>query len=471
MKKSKLILILPLLFSTVSCKETTESASQQQQQTQKIDYAAEVPLRREYKGKSFRTQGIEQVTLKTPIDGDTAHFYLQDGKTVIKARFFGIDTPESTGKIQPFGKGASNYTKEILKEADANGTIVISSDSLTDGVPEVDSTGSRYVCCVWVNTTKKNASVSERKRLNLRLVQDGWSNVKNVASRGDDIANTFYDAEKQARNLKLNLFSDQPDPLFNYGDYQDVSLLEVKQEIERSLKDPTHENSFAGQNIRFTATVTGYADNTLYLTQFFSKEDGGRYEYGEYAGINFFCGRTAIPSKFTKPGAYLQLCGNATDSETFGFQCSGGTFPVTSKNENDAKVIIKAEDNDDETDTEHYPHTFNLTTSQVEQDSKEESTEYLYSPVAIEDEVQVTSGYVGSDKDITLRLSNNLGAPLSYSVYIPFTYKNKNGANYSSADQFIGKKFKLKGIYSYHQSSGSVNYQIICRNSNDFVEA
>ena len=128
MKNLKLILLLPLLLSLASCQgnktsdsiienptENIEKPTENVPTGEKIDYAAKVPLRREFKNKNFLTDGIEQVTLKTPIDGDTAHFYLQDKSTAIKARFFGIDTPESTGKIQPYGKGASNFTTEKLK--------------------------------------------------------------------------------------------------------------------------------------------------------------------------------------------------------------------------------------------------------------------------------------------------------------------------------------------------------------------
>ncbi len=472
MKKRFLLILLPFLLNPlVSCKKgPVASGSSGEVDVPKVDYAAEVPLRREYQGKSFLTDGIEQVTLKTAIDGDTAHFYLQDKKTTIKARFFGIDTPESTGKIQPYGKGASNFTKEKLTKANKDGTIVISSDSLTDGAPQVDSTGSRYVCCVWINTTKKNASIEERERLNLLLVQEGWSNVKNVANLGSEISKVFYDAESQARKLKLNLFSGEDDPLFNYGAYEDVSLLDIKKEIEACLKDPSRENSFAGKNVRFTATVTGYANNTLYLTEYFSKEDGGRYDYGEYAGINFFTGRNAISSKYTTTGAYLQVCGVATDSDTFGFQCSGGSFPVISKSEDDAKVIIKAEDNNDPSDIEHYPYVFEKSTNQIEDDRKKGSCEYLYSLVDVEDEVQVTGGYKGDSGDITLYVSNLTGTALSYSVYLPFVYKNSAESTYDKVDDFVGKKFKAKGIYSYHQSSNKISYQVVCRNAKDLVE-
>lgn len=54
-------------------------------------------------------------TLVKCTDGDTADFKI-NGK-VYKTRFLFIDTPESTNKIQPYGKEASNYTCSALKKA------------------------------------------------------------------------------------------------------------------------------------------------------------------------------------------------------------------------------------------------------------------------------------------------------------------------------------------------------------------
>ena len=63
------------------------------------------------------------------IDGDTTHFYInQSGnynnisKTpgidgVLKARYLGVNTPESTGKIEEWGKKASKFTQEKLATA------------------------------------------------------------------------------------------------------------------------------------------------------------------------------------------------------------------------------------------------------------------------------------------------------------------------------------------------------------------
>ena len=79
-----------------------------------VDYTTkdEARLKLDYTGRSFLKDGVSQVDLKTSIDGDTAHFTEVGGSETIKCRFYGIDTPESTGKVQPWGKAASNFTKE-----------------------------------------------------------------------------------------------------------------------------------------------------------------------------------------------------------------------------------------------------------------------------------------------------------------------------------------------------------------------
>ena len=55
------------------------------------------------------------VTLNQCVDGDTAWFNVNDEK--IKTRFLAIDTPESTNKIEAYGKEASEFTCSLLKKA------------------------------------------------------------------------------------------------------------------------------------------------------------------------------------------------------------------------------------------------------------------------------------------------------------------------------------------------------------------
>ena len=67
--------------------------------------------------KDFLKDGIGLATLVRSTDGDTANFKLQTTKgEIITIRFYCIDTPESTGLMEKWGKPASNFTKEKLSD-------------------------------------------------------------------------------------------------------------------------------------------------------------------------------------------------------------------------------------------------------------------------------------------------------------------------------------------------------------------
>jgi micrococcal nuclease len=301
-----------------------------------IDYVHDsdiVKLTHDYKdeggnNRDFFEDGISQVTLYTCIDGDTAHFKMKDSSnnSLIKGRYYGIDTPESTGDVEPYGKPAYYFNKEKLDEANENGTIVITSTSLDSyTAPETDSTGERYLTMVWINTEVQDAPYDQLYLLNLWIVQEGYSYVKNV-SEFPTFSDVFYAAESQAKTLKLNLFSGEPDETYNYGDYEDVSLFDLKSEIVANLKDSTHENKYENAKVRIQGTVVGYANNILYLQAKKLDETSGSYEY---AGINIFTSMSAIPDKYTKVNTYLQLCGLAQTSDNFGFQITLRLFSAT----------------------------------------------------------------------------------------------------------------------------------------------
>ena len=73
-----------------------------------VDYAAAVKL-------DMSSDTVKQeVTVKTYVDGDTTHFHVPSSVVengVLKARYLAINTPESTGKIEEYGKKASEFTK------------------------------------------------------------------------------------------------------------------------------------------------------------------------------------------------------------------------------------------------------------------------------------------------------------------------------------------------------------------------
>ena len=468
MKNNKLLTLGIACLATVGligCNETSTSVVSDPTATSSlpewVDYTSQISLDHDYKDHDFYADGIGKMTLKTPIDGDTAHFYpvvTATSSDVVKSRFYGIDTPESTGQVQEWGKAASNFTKEKLETAAQYGTIVVSSPFSEYKKPETDATGTRYLSLIWINLDTKDADYTDLTLLNLAIVQDGFSYVKGVGEI-PNYANTFYSAETQAKAYELHLFSKDPDPLFNYGDYVDTSLLDIKKEIEKEIDDPDYKNAYDNVKVRIQGTVAGYSNNILYLESYFSTENGGR-NGGEYAGINIFCGMNSIPSKFQAVNTYIEVCGLALDNKTFGFQISDATFKRFSTDPNDATVLIAPEDNTDEFQL----HTFEKTAKELD-DSKYEC---LNCSVEVTDEVVVDSYYINDDGEITIGLKD-----CDFGVYIPFLfYGNSEKPNdvWNDESDFMGKSFKLSGIYTYHiQTSGKIVYQVTLRDTNDFV--
>ena len=110
-----------------------------------VDYASRVKL-----DMSSNT-AKQEVTVKMFIDGDTTHFYVPTSVNesgVLKARYLAINTPESTGKIEEWGKKASTFTKEKLSSATS---IIIESET---NIWDPDSTGDRFLSWVWYITIK-----------------------------------------------------------------------------------------------------------------------------------------------------------------------------------------------------------------------------------------------------------------------------------------------------------------------------
>ena len=98
------------------------------------------------------------------------------------------------------------------------------------------------------------------------------------------------------------MWSNERDPYFNYGDegYADVSLLDIKREVEKSIADQSYKNKYDNELVRFTGVVSSYNDGTLYVQEFYPIDDDHPTE-GEWAGINIFCGMSEISTKFTIP--------------------------------------------------------------------------------------------------------------------------------------------------------------------------
>ena len=277
------------------------------------DYATMVTLNTSDINNDFDKTGRGLVTVEQFIDGDTVHFFNNSKTEVIKVRFLAIDTPESTGKVEPWGKPASRYTKSKLQGAEQ---IVLESNE--EGNAALDSTGERYLAWVWY----KNPGENVWRNLNIEILADGLAMGKSTSStRYGDVA---MSALTSARSEKINLYSGKKDPLFYYGSTVELSI--------KSLV--LNKSAYNAMKVRFEGVVTKESGGGIYVESFDedTQQSYGVYVYGGYA---------SLAPKFLVPGYRLSVTGTADDNENFGFQVSGLSFSLINPTDDDTKILEK----------------------------------------------------------------------------------------------------------------------------------
>ena len=258
-----MLLTLVLLGCFSGCGSDPETpGTTGSQNLETVDYAASLKL-----NKGSFTKKLE-VTVKNFVDGDTVHFHVPETEMpggVLKARFLAINTPESTGKIEPYGKAASKFTKEALKNAES---IIIESDTAEWNA---DSTGNRYLVWVWYKT----ADMTEYRNLNLEILQSGLAIASNT--NNNIYGSICMSALDQARRLKLNVFSGQKDPDFYDGAAVELTLKELRTNIE----------SYRDILVAFNCVITSNSNNTVYVEQYDPETE-------MYYGISIYYGNSGI---------------------------------------------------------------------------------------------------------------------------------------------------------------------------------
>lgn len=262
-----------------------------------VDYAASVKL-------DMSSDSVKQeVTVKAFVDGDTTHFHVPTSVSssgVLKARYLAINTPESTGKIEEWGKAASAFTKEKLSSAVS---IVIESD---DGNWNLDSTGSRYLVWVWYKT----AADTEYRNLNIEILQNGLAIASSAAN--NRYGSTCTAAIAQAKAMKLHIYSGQKDPDFYYGEAVELTLKELR----------CHPEAYNGVKVAFEGVITRNNDNTVYV-EAYDEETDMYYGMAVYYGF----GLTGEGLNILSVGNLSRIVGTVQYYETGGtWQVSGLTY-------------------------------------------------------------------------------------------------------------------------------------------------
>ena len=304
-------LVAPLVFGLTSCQPTSAntgsdsniSSSEVSTGEKKfVDYATNLKFD-ENSGRKWT-----DATVKQTIDGDTTHFYVPntvapDG--VLKARYLGINTPESTGKVEPWGKTASKYTKSKLT---AEGTLIRIESN--DGLWNVDSTGERHLVYVWY----KSPTMTDYKCLNIELMQEGYSKGKGGGSTV--YGEYFQKAQSQAMDFKLHVFSEEKDPDFYYGDYVETTI--------RGLKESPQD--YEGTLVRFNGLITKINANTAYVVDYDAENE-------LYYGMQVFYGYDSSVGSNMQVGNLVSFCGTYQYYEAGQvYQVSGLTYMAMKPN-------------------------------------------------------------------------------------------------------------------------------------------
>ena len=229
---------------------TTTSSAGGTAQIEKKDYVSELKLNMDSGTKK------QVATVKTYVDGDTTHFHVPEDVIeggVLKARYLAINTPESTGKIEEYGKKASEFTRAKLSSAVS---IILESD---DDKWNRDSTDSRYLVWVWY----KESEDGEYRNLNLEILQNGLAVASSTGN--NRYGSVCLSALAQARAEKLNVYSGEKDPDFYYGDAVELTLRELRLNV----------SDYTNTKVAFEGVITRNDGRSVYIEDYDS--DSGLY--------------------------------------------------------------------------------------------------------------------------------------------------------------------------------------------------
>lgn len=256
------LILIVLLFSCATKSAGEEPTLSNEEERVAIDEDLTGKLKFNESSETVKTK----VTVKSYIDGDTTHFFVptsisEDG--VLKARYIAINTPESTGKIEEWGKRASEFTKAKLSSAES---IIIESD---DGTWNLDSTGSRYLVWIWYRTSE----TEDYRCLNLEILEEGLALPSSSAN--NRYGSWCQNAIQKAKDKGLHVWSKEKDPDFFYGDALEVTTKELR--FNPSLYD--------GKKIAFEGVITRNYNNSVYIESY-DEETESSYGISVYYGYS-----------------------------------------------------------------------------------------------------------------------------------------------------------------------------------------
>lgn len=435
-------LALMLSFTFFACAERNNSSSDDI--IDPVNYVSQLKL--DLNSATAKTEA----TVKIYIDGDTTHFNVPETVVqggVLKARYLAINTPESTGKVEPYGKVASDFTKSKLKEATS---IILESDNSTWNA---DSTGSRYLVWIWYKT----ATSSEYRNLNLEILQNGLcignSTLNNIYGE------TCMSALNQAKAMKLNLYSGKEDPTFYYGEAIPMTLKELRLNMTDYLQ----------KTVAVEGVITRFYNDGVYFEDY--DEESDMY-FGMYAYYSKSANARILD--LMDIGNRVRLVGTVTEFQS-SYQISGliydkykpdslGNCKLLSQGNEASYRVTTVEDYLGKKDiTVYVPDEENPEQTVEKQLTLDYAELALYTTVTVNN-LKITKTYATKSENplsngaVTITCDYN-GKTVTVRT-MPFKDENKEliGKDYYT----IGKTINVRGVIEYYVPEGQTNgtYQI-----------
>lgn len=338
MKTSRLFLGLALLFgvgvsSLTSCGETGTSTSSTPiisipddpnalLETPVTD-ALEFPYESDYKDKDFFAENATgviygQVKLVSCTDGDTANFRRMNDSVLVpafKTRFLGINTPESTAQVEPWGVKASRFTYEKLTTAEDICLVndVLSGPADTSGYERTDTAGNRYLTFVWYKEPVNHTW----RLLNLELVEQCYSRNQLFNDSELGYMPSFIEASDNAVSTRMRVNGTQ-DPDYDYSDQVvEASLWYVRENYDSLGIDK--DDGSSGKQLRVTGLVVGMIGDNMVIKDIVTNPDAEGW-VDPYQSMYCFVGyNTGLASK-------VQI------GDVVCFYCRASKFPADSEN-------------------------------------------------------------------------------------------------------------------------------------------
>jgi len=424
------------------CGGKASGSGTQEEQTQEVTPVAEAPkevvdyvsqLKLNMSSNSAKTEA----TVKTYVDGDTTHFYVSSDLVeggVLKARYLAVNTPESTGKIEEWGKKASRFTREKLESATS---IVIESDTATW---DADSTGGRYLVWVWYRTSDSE----EYRNLNIEILQNGLAIAS--ASSSNIYGSKCMAAIAQAKDEKLNIYSGEKDPDYYYGDNVELTIKELR----------TNTKAYEGMDVAFKGIVTTNNGNSSVYVEEYDPETDMYYGFAIYYGYNLSGGGLEI----LEIGNEVRIVGSLQYYE------AGGTWQIADLN---YRVMKPDDPSNIQKLSDGHKASYVLTDADkfvngtVDILVGEENKTFKYAELALGttvsmENLKVVDVYTTTNEEsssngaMTLTCEATNGIKISVRTGVLF---DDNG-NLITEDAYMGKTIDVKGIVDYY----SGDYQI-----------